>query len=521
MRIGLAQVNAFVGDLEGNVAAVAATVARAAEQGAELVVLPELAITGYPPRDLLFDEDFVAAAEDAKADLARRLKGLPPAVVGGLAKAPNRPPRHPGLFNAALVIHKGAVGAAIGKRLLPAYDVYHEPRWFLPDVARPPVECAGRRLGLLVCEDLWDEGYACHPGGDLVAEGVELLICISASPFRRGVFGERLRQAARVARLGKPLVYVNAVGATDELVFDGRSFATDARGRVLARLKGFCEDVQVVDVDLDIDLDAASAKSFDDPVEAEDRQELRQALTLGIRDFARKNRLSRAVIGVSGGVDSAVVAALAVEALGSSRVTAVHVPSRFTDPRSTVAASELATRLGVRLEIVPLEPLHKAAEETLDRSALAGAPGQVEENLQARLRMAILMAFVNRHGGFLLSASNKTELSLGYATLYGDMAGALAPIADLTKTEVYELARELGTLPDFILQRPPTAELSAGQLDPFDYESEVPRLERLVEAHQSDAALRRSEHKRWQMGVVLKVHETAFGTGRLVPISRR
>jgi NAD+ synthase (glutamine-hydrolysing) len=340
--------------------------------------------------------------------------------------------------------------------------------------------------------------------------GAELLVVISASPFRRGILERRLRHARRASL---PLVYVNLCGATDELIFDGRSFVLDADGGVLARLVGFAEEVAVVNL-------AAAPQSRPEAPGGE--EELHRALVLGIRDFAAKNRLGRAVLGLSGGVDSAVAAALAADALGPERVTAVTIPSRFTDPRSTDCARELAAQLGISLEEVALEPLHGVAEACLGE--LLGS-GTAAENVQARLRMIVLMAFVNRHGGFLLNTTNKTEASLGYGTLYGDLAGSLCPLADLAKPEVVDLARWLhatrGLIPRFVLERPPSAELAAGQVDPFDYPTVAPAVESLVRADRSDDVLRRSEHKRWQMGVVLKVSDRAFGTGRLIPITRR
>jgi NAD+ synthetase len=243
---------------------------------------------------------------------------------------------------------------------------------------------------------------------------------------------------------------------------------------------------------------------------------------LGIRGFVEKNALGQAFVGLSGGVDSALVARLATDALGPERVRAVAIPSRHTDPASTEAARQIASTLGIGLEVVPLEPLHEVAESALGEVLDGSAEGRVaDENLQARLRMVVLMAHVNRHRGFLINTSNKTEISLGYGTLYGDLAGALAPIADLTKLDVVSLARHLGGVPSFVLERAPSAELAPGQVDPFDYTREAPRLEALVQSHRADAILRRSEHKRGQFGVVLKVTETAFGSGRLVPITRR
>jgi NAD+ synthetase len=324
------------------------------------------------------------------------------------------------------------------------------------------------------------------------------------------VLAQRLAQARRP---GCPLVYVNLCGGNDELIFDGRSFALDARGEPLAQLAGFAEEVRVVDLERDPPLTVVA-----NSLEAE----VFQALALGVCDFVTKNRLERVFLGLSGGVDSAVVAAIAAAALGPERVTAVAIPSRYTDPRSTACARELAGALGINFEVVALEPLQAAAEAALDELLQAGTAA---ENIQARLRAMVLMGFVNRYGGLLLNTSNKTELALGYTTLYGDMAGALCPLADLTKPEVVALARWLDThrtkIPRFILDRPPSAELRPDQVDPFDYPTVAPALEHLVLANRSNVALRNSEHKRGQMGVVLKVSPKAFGSGRLMPITRR
>jgi NAD+ synthetase len=546
MKVGLAQIDCWVGDLEGNVARCSEAAERAASAGAELVVLPEMALPGYPPKDLLYDDSFVAAALEATADLAERVGDGPPVVVGTIARAVHAPPRHPGLHNVAAVLEGGRVRLQVAKRLLPAYDVFQEPRWFLPGEGSSPLDLAGRRVGLLVCEDLWDEGYPVHPPAELRAAGAELLVCVAAVPFRRGLSGTRMA-VVHARRTALPTVHVSAVGAQDELVFGGRSFVLDAEGHVLAELPAFEEAVEVVEVSVtpsrshvrEQATNSLPVKRGESPGSAladssgpgeemdlrddgSDLDELHDALVLGIRGFAEKNRLGRAFLGLSGGIDSALVARLAVDALGPDRVGAVAIPSRHTASASTDAAREMAAALGIALEVVPLETLHAAAERTL-KGLLDDTPeGRLaDENLQARLRMVILMAHVNRHRGFLLNTSNKTEISLGYGTLYGDLAGALAPIADLTKPDVVALTRRLGGFPPFVLERPPTAELSPDQVDPFDYAVEAPRLEALVQSHRSDAALRRSEHKRGQFGVVLKVTETAFGSGRLVPITRR
>ncbi len=513
MNIALAQINTTVGDLGGNVARCLEAIEAGRAQGADLVVLPEMAVPGYPPRDILFDSSFREAAFEATRDLAARAAGGPPVLVGTIVASENCPPHHPGLYNAAVLLRGGEVQLVAAKQLLPAYDVFHEPRWFMPGGASKPITVAGKRIGVLVCEDLWDEGHAHHPPADLLAAGAEALITISASPYRRGVMAKRLAQARRPRC---PLIYVNLCGATDELIFDGRSFALDAEGELLAHLPGFEEAVQVVD------LAAASPKHPTSNVQPPE-ETIFQALTLGVRDFFRKNGIQRAFLGLSGGIDSAVGAAIAAEALGPANVTAVAIPSRYTDPRSTSSAEALASASGIGFEVIPLEPLHAAAEATLGDLLSHGATG---ENIQARLRALILMALVNARGGILLNTSNKTELALGYGTLYGDLAGTLCPIGDLTKPQIYELAQwiqaERGApIPAFILERAPSAELKPDQVDPFDYPKIAPLLERLLEENRSNAALRRSEHKRWHMGVILKVSEKAFGTGRMIPITRK
>jgi len=510
MRVALAQINTCVGDLEGNVARCQAAVETARRGAAELVVLPEMAVPGNPPRDILFDSSFVSAVEDATADLAHRVADGPPTVVGTLIRADRQPPRHPGLYNGAVLLHSGAVQLVAAKRLLPAYDVFFEPRWFLAGPTLPPITIAGRQVGFLVGQDLWDEGQEVQPSSELLAAGAELLICIAASPYRRGVFRQRLNNARRH---GCPLVYVNLCGGNDELIFDGAAFALDGAGDLIACLPSFEECIQTIDPD------------ENSPIELPDEnpeEEVYRALVLGVRDFVRKNEVERVFLGLSGGIDSAVVATIAAEALGPEYVTAIAIPSRYTDPRSTTSAQELARTLGVGFEIAQLEPLHVAAEEMLGE--LLGE-GTAAENVQARIRTMILMAFVNRYGGILLNTSNKTELALGYGTMYGDLSGTLCPIADLTKPQVCALAdwihSQRGLIPQFTMERPPSAELKADQVDPFDYDEVGPLMERLVQTNRANAALRRSEHKRWHMGVILKVSEKAFGAGRLIPITRR
>jgi predicted amidohydrolase len=335
MRVALAQINPRVGDLEGNVARCLAAIETARRQGAALVVLPEMAIPGYPPRDILFDSSFVQAVGEATRDLAHRASGGPPTVVGGFVPADRQPPHHPGLYNAALLLERGEVRLAAAKRLLPAYDVFYEPRWFVPGPAPDPITIAGQRVGVLVCEDLWDEGYDLHPAADLLASGAEMLVCLSASPYHPQVMQERLYHARRQ---GRALVYVNLCGANDELIFDGRSFGINRRGEVVAQLAGFDEAVQVVDLEKETPRLRETSPRLRGEEDPDQEGELFRALVLGVRDFAAKNRLDRAFLGLSGGVDSALVACIAAEALGPDRVTAVAIPSRYTDPRSTACA---------------------------------------------------------------------------------------------------------------------------------------------------------------------------------------
>ena len=539
MKIALAQINPTVADLPGNVERCLDAIETAHRLDADLVVLPEMAIPGYPPRDILCDDSFTGAVFEATRDLARRAADGPPAIVGTVTASGHHPPNHPGLYNAAVLLRGGDIQLVAAKRLLPSYDVYFEARWFLPGPPSSPVTVANRRggstrIGVLICEDLWDEGYDIHPPADLLAAGADVLIGISASPFRRGTLTQRLHHMRRPRC---PLVYVNLVGSNDELIFDGRSFVLDGEGNVLVQLPAFEEAVQIVNLDnsritnyesrielpkSSIELPVSSFQNLKSEIQNSEA-ELFHALVLGIRDFAHKNGIPRAFLGLSGGIDSAVTAIIAAEALGPECVTAVAIPSRYSDPRSTSSARELAEALGIGFEVVELESLHAAAENALSDLL---AHGTAAENVQARLRALVLMTYVNRYGGMLLNTSNKTELALGYGTLYGDMAGTLCPIADLTKPEIYALAAWIQetydkVIPQFIIERPPTAELKPDQIDPFDYPKISPVVERLIQENRSNAAIRRSEHKRWHMGVVLKVSEKAFGTGRMIPITRR
>lgn len=503
MKIALAQINTTVGDLAGNIARILDAARQA--KNADLIVFPELVVPGYPPRDILYDSSFVEAVGAATQDLARQANGLPAMLVGSLAPSGKKLYFHPALHNIAYLIHAGEMRIAQVKQLLPVYDVFYEPRWFVPgEKTLPPIEIAGKRIGVLICEDMWDEEYPIHPGAELKALGADALVCMSAAPFHKGSLQDRVHHASRQ---GLPIAFVDLVGGNDELVFDGGSFILGH-----GKLNRFEEQVKIFDWNLE-------RGEWD--AERETVEDIFHALVLGIRDFAHKNRLKQAFIGLSGGIDSSVAAVIAAQALGAENLTGVAIPSRYTDPRSTGAARELASKLGIGFEVIELESMHKAMEAAL--GVLAEGVGG--ENLQARLRMMILMSCVNQRGGFLVNTSNKTELTLGYSTLYGDMAGAISPLGDVTKPEIYALARYINVgrnvIPPFAMERKPSAELKPDQVDPFDYDTLAPELEQMVLDNESNAAMRASEHKRGQMGVVLKVSAKAFGSGRMMPITRR
>jgi NAD+ synthetase len=502
--VGLAQVEGVVGDLTGNVRRSTAAVRAASELGAQLVVLPELMVPGGPPRDLLLDRTFVDAVGEATADLARRTAQLAPVVVGTVVRSGSGDHCHPGLWSAAAVLQDGEVTKVVARRRLRSDGPWHEPRWLVPGPPGAPIDIDGLRVQVVVGDDL---GSAAVDAEDRTVP----LLVPSATAFRLGGLARRRGQ---LAELRRPVAWVNLAGASDESVFAGGSVALARDGRPLVELPVGREALRVVDL--------AQVGGAPSELLRTEPEELFTVLACGVRSFAQAVGRPKMVVGVSGGVDSAVAAALAVEAVGPEQVLAVTVPSRHTDPRSTEAASELGRQLGVRVETVELEPLHRSAETALGSLV---ATGTGYENVQARLRMVVLSAFVNHIGGLLLGTSNKTELTLGYGTLYGDLAGTLLPIGDLTKPQVAALGRWLhdtrGWVPEWVLERAPTAELAPGQMDPFDYPTVAPELERLVQSHRSEPTLVRSEFKRRQAGVILQVSEVAFGPGRLMPVARR
>jgi NAD+ synthase (glutamine-hydrolysing) len=532
-RIALAQVDTTVGDLDGNVGRIADAAARADALGADLAVFPELAVTGYPPEDLILRRAFVDDAATAVADLARRTGSLACAVVVG---APDRGPD--GVRNAALVLQAGEVRARYAKVQLPNFGVFDERRTFVPGSAGLTVEIAGTPVGLSVCEDAWHEGA---PFDGYAASRPPVIVNLNASPYHRGKTAEREAIAAERARqTGSWIVYVNAVGGQDELVFDGGSFVVDPRGVVRHRAAAFEEDILLVQID--------GATSHADPRDPwpDDLGGVYRALLLGLGDYVRKNGFRGVVLGLSGGVDSALVATLAVDALGPAAVRALAMPSPYSSPESLEDATDVARRLGIRLDVTPITPALEAYRATL--GGLFGAPlaGLAEENLQARIRGNLLMAVSNAEGPLVLATGNKSEMAVGYSTLYGDLAGGFAPIKDVPKTLVYDLvrwrnARGDAPIPDRVIAKPPSAELRPDQKDTDSlppYDELDPVIEAYVEEDRAPediaasgvdralvdrvvAMIDRAEYKRRQAPPGVKITPKAFGRDRRLPITNR
>ena len=568
MRLALAQLNPLVGDLEGNGRRILAAAERARAGGADLVLTPELSLWGYPPRDLLLRPALIQRQERVLTSLAAACPGDLAVLVGVAEPAAGR--RQPGLYNALALVERGGWRLVCRKRLLPSYDVFDERRYFLPGEA-PSVlelEAGGRswRLGLTICEDLWVAENlrsrwpdAVDPIAELVPSRIDLLLNLSASPFGREKGEVRQALAARAAaRLGAPVVYLNQVGGNDELVFDGASFVVDGDGRPLLRLACAAEDLGFWDA-APAREDAVGAATATTPAAAppDPWEQLLWVLVLGVRDYAAKCGFQRALLGLSGGIDSALVAVIAAAALGPDRVEGLRMPSPFSSAGSLDDADALARRLGLRTATLPISPLMEAFAAALTPE-LGGPPrGVTEENLQSRIRGTLLMAVANEKGGLLLSTGNKSELAVGYCTLYGDMNGGLAVIGDLYKTTISGLCdwldgaasgpcrAALGLPPDgeligaAIRTKPPSAELRPDQRDSDslpDYAVLDPLLKACIEemrtpeelvAQGADrelvarvaGLLRRAEFKRRQAAPVLKVSDRAFGSGWRMPIA--
>ena len=575
MRIALAQINPTVGDIAGNSRKHLEFIARAKEAGAGLVVFPELSLIGYPPKDLLLKPSFIADSLRALDEIARQVRGID--VIVGYADRNLEPVGRP-LHNAVALLREGHIASRHFKTLLPTYDVFDESRYFEPGPINETenlVRIGDMVAGLSVCEDLWNDEkliarrlYHKNPIADLNAAGAQFLINASASPFvvskhdfRLQLFGEQVK------RFNKPLIYVNQVGGNDELIFDGNSHVLDAQGKLVAQAKDFEEDLLIVDLESGTGTHPNPQSAIGNPQlihpHATGLDSIYKALLLGLRDYVRKCGFKTVVLGLSGGIDSALTAAIAAHALGPSQVTGVAMPSRFSSTHSIEDARILAENLGIAFHLVPIDALHTAYEQTLyplfDQIAAppAGAPAKdptrpdpsadlTDQNLQARIRGATLMAFSNRFNHLLLTTGNKSEIATGYCTLYGDMCGGLAVISDVPKTTVWALSRWINEhfkkeiIPWRSIEKVPSAELKPNQTDqdslpPYPVLDDI--LHRYIEEEKGageiiaegfDPAtvnrviklIDRSEYKRRQAAPGLKVTSRAFGFGRRMPIAQ-
>ena len=564
LRVAAAQLNVVVGDLEGNAARIVEAYDQAEAAGCDLVVFPELTVTGYPPEDLLLRPAFVTEAVEMLEKIAARTARAA-AVIG--FPEPGRD-----LHNAAAVCANGRVYGVYRKQLLPNYGVFDEQRYFVASDTSPlPLfNVAGVKVGISICEDAWS------PIGPILAEaagGAELIVNLNASPYYAQRLVERETMlATRAADASVPIVYANLVGGQDELVFDGASLVFDEQGLLVARAKQFVTDLLVVD----IDVRPAFRKRQLDPrgrvealplpeIQVSERRppdarvaariepilspvhEVYEALVLGTHDYVRKNGFTDVVIGLSGGIDSALVAAIAVDALGAEHVSGVLMPSRYSSEHSVTDATALAANLGIRSFTVPIEPAHAAFEAMLAPMFEGSAPGLAEENVQARIRGNVLMTISNKFGWMVLTTGNKSEMATGYATLYGDMAGGFAVIKDVPKTLVYALCMDLNArtardvIPRTVIEKPPSAELAPGQLDSdslpsYDVldpiiegyvEDDLSVVELIARGHDGELTRRvarmidRNEYKRRQAAPGVRVSPKAFGKDRRLPITNR
>ena len=544
MRIALLQTNPTVGDIDGNSALIVRGARQARQLGASLAVTSELALMGYLPRDLLMSQGFIHRSTRELRRMAAELADGPPLLVGVATLNPSEMGRP--LFNSAVLLRGGEVGQVFHKTLLPTYDVFDEDRYFEPAQGPQMLELNGCRLGISICEDVWNDHdfwqrrrYHQDPIEALAKLGAHAILNLSASPFTVGKQSLRQDMLGHMAqKYGLPILIVNQVGGNDDLIFDGRSAAFDRHGNLIARAQGFQEDLVLVDFD-------NPSPSSISPDDFTPEAEIWNALVLGVRDYARKTRFRKVLLGLSGGVDSALTAAIAADALGPQNVLGVMMPSRYSSSGSIDDSIELARNLGIETLTLPISGIMETYECVLSDAFRGRAPDVTEENIQSRIRGNLLMALSNKFGSLLLTTGNKSEMAVGYCTLYGDMNGGLAVIADLPKMTVYRVShwrnRRSPDIPEAILTKPPSAELRPGQTDqdslpPYDLLDQI--LELHVEQSQSaeeivaqgfdEATVRRvlrlvrmAEFKRKQAAPVLKVTSRAFGTGWRMPIARQ
>ncbi len=549
MKIAIAQLNPTIGDLPKNAQKILEAAQKAVAKGARLLLTPELSLCGYPPRDLLLNPSFIEAMGITLQQLAR---DLPPnlAVLVGTVEENLQAKKTGGktLFNSIAWLETGKVKQIFYKRLLPTYDVFDEHRYFEPGLQANYFTLDNINIGVTVCEDLWNDeefwgkrSYTVNPIADLAILGVDLIVNLSASPYT--LSKQRFREAMlshSAVRFRQPIIYTNQVGGNDDLLFDGRSFALNRQGEIICRLRGFETDLSIIEFeeearDFKLGLIAPNYEC--------EEEEIWQALVLGVRDYVRKCGFNQVVLGLSGGIDSSLVAAIATAALGKENVLGVLMPSPHSSQHSITDALALAANLGIKTHTLPIEDLMQAYDKTFADLFAATEFGLAEENIQSRIRGNLLMAISNKFGHLLLSTGNKSEMAVGYCTLYGDMNGGLAVIADVPKTRVYALCRWLNRnseiIPHNVLTKAPSAELKPGQVDqdslpPYDILDDI--LQRLIQDHQSPAQIvsaghdvavvdkvikmvARAEFKRRQAPPGLKITDRAFGTGWRMPIA--
>ncbi len=546
MKLALAQINPTIGDFLGNVRKIVEVSLTAQRQGADLVIFPELAVCGYPPADLLEKSSFLARAQQAIEEIAERVTANHPIAV--LCGCPTPAPTDSGkrVMNSAMLLRDGRVEFIQSKMLLPYYDVFDEQRYFAPATKQTLYELAGERVAITICEDAWNDKnfwpqrlYPVDPVENLMHQGATLIVNLSASPYYRDKREMRRAMLAAIARRHRvPVAMVNQVGGNDTLIFDGTSLVLDEHGDTIALAKSFQEDLLLVDL--------SSEPRAIPPSKGDEDAAVYDALVLGTRDYVRKCGFSKAIVGLSGGIDSALVATIAAEALGADNVLGVGMPSEYSSQGSIDDARQLAQNLGIQWEMIPINDIFQQHLKALQPILKTYPPDITEENLQSRIRGALLMALSNKLGALVLTTGNKSEMSTGYCTLYGDMVGALAVIADVYKTCVYRLARyanrDREIIPENTLVKPPSAELRPGQQDTDSlppYEVLDPILEAYVERYETAEAIvqassqpqeielvrsilrmvERSEYKRQQAAPVLKVTQKSFGVGRRFPIA--
>ena len=543
MKVALLQLNPTVGDLSNNARLIAEAVRGAGK--VDLSVTSEMALLGYPARDLLLQEGFVRRSWEVLDMLASELKSSCPVLVG-LAEPNNAPMGHP-LFNSAALLRRGRIEATFRKTLLPSYDVFDEDRYFEPASQPQILDLEGTLIGVSICEDLWNDcdfwqhqRYHADPILEMVKAGACMVVNLSASPFTVGKQLHREAMLGAMARkYGIPFLYVNQVGGNDDLVFDGRSFALDMRGKLMARGKGFAEDVVIVD------LSSLSGRIEKDDFDPE--AEIWRALVMGTRDYVRKCGFDGVLLGLSGGIDSSLTAAIAAEALGPENVLGVLMPSPYSSKGSIEDAVVVAETLGIKTLTIPIFEIMKSFDSSLAEAFRGREKDVTEENIQSRIRGNILMALSNKYGSILLTTGNKSEQAVGYCTIYGDMSGGLAVISDLPKTMVCRLARWLNSfrgrqiIPQTVLSKAPSAELRPGQTDQDSlppYETLDAILEKHIGGHQSAEEIialgfdpqtvyhvlkmvKAAEFKRKQAPPGIKVTDRAFGSGWRMPIARR